>query len=103
MNVHYTQTLSNLPNGKYIVKAKVHDSNDKGAVLYASSGSNTVTGDMAKDYAVVPTDVISVTDKTLTIGIKGENIGGTWMTGDDFQVFFVGIDLSALQLSLIHI
>lgn len=97
MNVHYTQTLSNLPNGKYIVKANVHDSNDTGAVLYASSGSNTVTGDMAKDYAVVPTDVISVTDKTLTIGIKGENIGGTWMTGDDFQVFYVGIDLSALQ------
>lgn len=97
MNVHYTQILSNLPNGKYIVKAKVHDSNDKGAVLYATSSSTTVTGDMGKDYAVVSTDVISITDKTLTIGVKGENIGGTWMTGDDFQVFFVGIDLSALH------
>ena len=97
MNVKYEQTLTNLPKGKYIVKARVHDTNDTGALLYATSGSNTVTGDMGKEYAVVPTEVISITDKTLTIGIKGENIGGTWMTGDDFQVFFVGIDLSALQ------
>lgn len=97
MNVKYEQTLTNLPEGKYIVKARVHDTNDTGALLYATSGSNTVTGDMGKDYAVVPTEVISIIDKTLTIGIKGENIGGTWMTGDDFQVFFVGIDLSALH------
>lgn len=89
MNVNYCQELTNLPNGIYILKAKVHDSAGAGAVLYATSSKNTGIGEMSKDYSVVSSKEVNVTDHNLTIGIKGENINATWMTGDDFAIYYV--------------
>lgn len=97
LNVKYYQTLTNLPTGKYVLKAKVHDSNEKGAVLYATSGTDKQTVKMGKDYAVLATPVVSVINSNLEIGIDAPNLGGTWMTGDDFTLSYVGLDLSALE------
>lgn len=97
LNVKYYQTLTNLPTGKYVLKAKVHDSNEKGAVLYATSGTDKQTVKMGKDYAVLATPVVSVINGNLEIGIDAPNLGGTWMTGDDFTLSYVGLDLSALE------
>ena len=97
LNVKYYQTLTNLPTGKYVLKAKVHDSNEKGAVLYATSGTVRQTVKMGKDYAVLATPVVSVINGNLEIGIDAPNLGGTWMTGDDFTLSYVGLDLSALE------
>lgn len=98
LNVKYYQTLTNLPAGKYVLKAKVHDSNEKGAVLYASSGTVTQTVKMGKDYAVLETPIVYVNDGNLEIGIDAPNLaGGTWMTGDDFAIYYVGSYLSALK------
>lgn len=97
LNVKYYQTLTNLPTGKYVLKAKVHDSNAAGAVLYAASGTVRQTVKMGKDYAVLVTPVVSVINGNLEIGIDAPNLGGTWMTGDDFTLSYVGLDLSALE------
>lgn len=97
LNVKYYQTLTNLPAGKYVLKAKVHDSNAAGAVLYAASGTVRQTVKMGKDYAVLATPVVSVINGNLEIGIDASNLGGTWMTGDDFTLSYVGLDLSALE------
>lgn len=97
LNVKYYQTLTNLPTGKYVLKAKVHDSNEKGAVLYATSGTDKQTVKMGKDYAVLATPVVSVINGNLEIGIDAPDLGGTWMTGDDFTLSYVGLDLSALE------
>lgn len=97
LNVKYYQTLTNLPTGKYVLKAKVHDSNAAGAVLYAASGTVRQTVKMGKDYAVLATPVVSVINGNLEIGIDVSNLGGTWMTGDDFTLSYVGLDLSALE------
>lgn len=101
LNVKYYQTLTNLPSGKYILKANVHDSNVKGAVLYASSGcgSDKQTVTMGKDFAVLSTPVVIVGNGKLEIGIDAPNINNTWMTGDDFSISYVGFDLSALSQS----
>lgn len=89
MNVNYAQTIKGLPNGKYILKANVHDSNEVGAVLYATSGNVTETAQMGKDYAVISPNVVEVVDNTLQIGIKVESSTGTWMTGDDFSLTYI--------------
>ena len=101
LNVKYYQTLTNLPSGKYILKANVHDSNVKGAVLYATSGcgSDKQTVTMGKDFAVLSTPVVIVGNGKLEIGIDAPNINNTWMTGDDFSISYVGFDLSALSQS----
>lgn len=101
LNVKYYQTLTNLPSGKYILKANVHDSNVKGAVLYATSGcgSDKQTVTMGKDYTVLSTPVVIVGNGKLEIGIDAPNIKDTWMTGDDFSISYVGFDLSALSQS----
>lgn len=101
LNVKYYQTLTNLPSGKYILKANVHDSNVKGAVLYASSGcgSDKQTVTMGKEFAVLSTPVVIVGNGKLEIGIDAPNINNTWMTGDDFSISYVGFDLSALSQS----
>ena len=101
LNVKYYQTLTNLPSGKYILKANVHDSNVKGAVLYATSGcgSDKQTVTMGKDYTVLSTPVVIVGNGKLEIGIDAPNLKDTWMTGDDFTLSYVGFDLSALSKS----
>lgn len=101
LNVKYYQTLTNLPSGKYILKANVHDSNVKGAVLYATSGcgSDKQTVTMGKDYTVLSTPVVIVGNGKLEIGIDAPNLKDTWMTGDDFTLSYVGFDLSALSQS----
>lgn len=98
LNVKYYQTLTNLPAGKYVLKANVHDSNEKGAVLYASSGTVTQTVKMGKDYTVLETPIVSVINGNLEIGIDAPNLaGGTWMTGDDFAIYYVDSYLSVLK------
>lgn len=98
LNVKYYQTLTNLPAGKYVLKAKVHDSNERGAVLYATSGTDKQTVKMGKNYDFLATPAVNVNDGNLEIGIDAPNLaGGTWMTGDDFAIYYVGSYLSALK------
>ncbi|MDO5447598.1 MAG: DUF5013 domain-containing protein [Prevotellaceae bacterium] len=97
----YYQELYGLPNGVYTLSAKCHDTDNKGGYLYTSTASATKTANMQTDYSTITTEEINVTDGKLRIGIKAEQTnGGSWMTGDDFELKFLGIDLSGLAAEL---
>lgn len=89
MNIDYYQRLTNLPKGKYTVTAYVHDSNDKGAIVYGSSDEEK-NGDMGAAYADVTTEPFKVLTGNINIGIK-HNGAATWVTGDNFRVTYQGI------------
>ena len=106
-----SQTIKNLPNGKYELTAQAA-MNGSEAVVYAndkttsfvamtdgegsmSAVSNSFT---AGKYYVNPITVI-VTDGTLTFGTKGTRTD-SWCVWDNFQLKYYGVDLSALQENL---
>ncbi len=100
LSIDYYQTVAGLPNGKYSATAYAHDSNDKGAYVYIYSDGTRQQVDMGKDYADLTTPVLLVKNGSVNIGIKAESIGGTWMTGDNFRLTYVGADLTALASDL---
>lgn len=101
MYFDYYQTLSGLPNGAYTLSANCHDSNSKGGKLYATAGSTTKDVAMTADYSTITTEKITVSDGSLRIGIKSATTsGGSWMTGDDFVLTFLGYDATEALAAL---
>ena len=104
-----SQTIKNIPNGKYELTAQAAFSGNSGAYIYANDktslfvamteGENSMTAVSgsfsAGKYTVDPITVI-VTDGTLTIGAKTTG-NDAWNIWDNFQLKYFGIDLSALQ------
>ena len=94
----YSQKLEGMPNGKYVLKAQMHNSTNGVAEdkvngscgLYAKSGETEVfvavteDGTELKDYA---TDEIEVADNTLTVGVKNKGtMGARWFVADNFSL-----------------
>lgn len=96
----YYQTINNLPEGKYKVTAKCHDTNSRGAYLYIYSDGVRQQVTMPKDYGEITTPALSVSNSSVNIGIKLENKKGTWMTGDNFRLTYIGSELNAKKLEL---
>ena len=61
----YYQTINNLPDGKYTVTAKCHDTNSRGAYLYIYSDPNRQTKNMTSDYSVITTPALDVAAEAL--------------------------------------
>ena len=107
-----TQTIKNIPNGKYVLTAQAAVNGTPEAVVYANDktapfismtegeGSmSAVSNSFANGkYTIDPITVI-VTDGTLTIGAKCTRTD-SWCLWDNFQLKYYGIDLSALQEDL---
>lgn len=104
-----SQTIKNIPNGKYELTAQAATNGNLGAEIYANDktssfvamtegeGSmNSVSASFtAGKYFVNPITVI-VTDGKLTIGARTTR-NDSWYIWDNFQLKYYGIDLSALQ------
>lgn len=117
-----SQTIT-VPNGYYKLRAQaaLTDYASSGAnwpVVYATSGANTVTAvfkemtegeaSMSKmseqftagKYWTDYTDVITVTNGSLTVGVKGTRTD-TWCIWDNFNLLYMGpIDLSSYATEL---
>lgn len=105
-NLWYTghQTLTNLPNGTYRLVAKSR-SDGEGVFITAQTASQYLTtevsasgntgGTLGNGWERYTIDGITVTDGVLTIGftndmyLTGKKFTGTWMSADDFELFYV--------------
>lgn len=101
---NYYQTITNVPNGKYILSAEMYNSSNGeegdhapngNAGLYATSGDNTsfvgCTVDAASFGTVYSTEPVSVTDGNLTIGVKSVGyMSARWFAADNFRLWYVG-------------
>ena len=84
----WSQT-QDMPNGYYVVKALAHairQSDESlvptGIYLFAEDSQTQVTTIRAAEYAVFTT----VTDGSLTIGLRGTDCNSNWIACDDFRV-----------------
>jgi hypothetical protein len=96
-DVSIQQTLSNLPNGRYVLSAVC------GNIQQSSSGSSINTGNpqtgttLFAGYYAIAVDTIKdrslafiVIDNQVTIGLKAESATGNWVTCDNFRLKYVG-------------
>ena len=107
-----TQTIRNIPNGKYELTAQAALNGTIEAVVYANDktspfvalteGEGSMSGVSnsfsAGFYNITPITVI-VTDGTLTIGARNSRTD-CWCLWDNFQLKYYGVDLTALQNDL---
>ncbi len=106
-DVSVEQVLTDLPNGKYTLKAAA------GNIQQTASGSTTNSGgpqtgaslfagveeiavNTMQEYSL---DVI-VVDNQLTIGYKTENATGNWVTCDNFRLEYKGFDIESIKVYL---
>jgi len=112
--VPITQEITEIPNGKYVIKASLAGSDDgANAKLFllgptASEHSNVIeiykgTKGVFHDYAYE----VLVTSKKITIGAVGGNDAGEylpaghwWYKADNFRLYYLGEDLSMYQVPL---
>jgi hypothetical protein len=80
-----SQTITNLPNGRYNVSVYAN-STGTGSSIYANSGTTNIEMNNNKQYAVVGT----VTDGTLKIGITTKSSTGGWIACDSWSMTFLG-------------
>ena len=85
----WSQTV-NMPNGYYVVKALAHaikqnqttTTEPHGVYVYAEESQTQVTTTTAAEYSVFTT----VTDGSLTIGLRGTECNSNWVACDHFRV-----------------
>ncbi len=105
-NLWYTghQTLRGLPNGTYRLVAKSR-TDGEGVFITAQTASQYLKTEVAANdnagsgldngWGVYAIDGIAVTDGVLTIGftndmyLTGKRFTGTWLSADEFQVFYI--------------
>lgn len=96
-DVAISQTLTNIPNGRYRLRVA------SGNIQQKSSGSSVNAGERqtgAYVYAgiyTVPADTMkyknlyfTVVDGQVTIGFKAENATGNWVCLDNFMLYYLG-------------
>ena len=109
-NAIFSQTITNLPNGKYrIVAQAVNPDNGSsaGAKIFANDAETAVTAQVASNnYGVVSALLMKdpelgittvetiVNNKELTLGMKAAT---GWTIFDNFKLFYCGEDLSDYQ------
>ena len=87
------QTITNLPNGKYTVRlAGFREGGTGNAYVFANDDMTLVETDNGVYYEVGTT----ITDGTLTFGLKSVDGGCNWMGLDNVSLMYRGADLSLL-------
>lgn len=82
------QTIHDLPNGKYTLKAAIAPSFSGTVSLYANSGNTTVVSGTSKYYETTAI----VYDGSLETGLDIHTSGSPTLDIDDFTLYFSGID-----------
>ena len=105
VNAPITQTVTGIPNGRYILKAMV--ATDAGNNMYLAANGETATIEASGNGAssgVFPSVECEVTNHTLDIEVGGVN--NCWYKCDDFHLTFLGnaltLDEGATSLSDIN-
>lgn len=93
-NSSMSQTINNLPNGKYRVTVN-GAFGGSGCSVFANN-AETAFGSDVLDYSVETV----ITNGTLTIGVKSVNATSTYLRFDRFRLYYLGVDLSALREAL---
>lgn len=87
---HAYQTLSNMPNGRYVLAADIVPTGFGGSIsLYANYGKTAVGSGVAKRYTATGV----VTNGTLELGLEFATTGGFTIDFDSFTLQYLGIDL----------
>lgn len=90
--VNYYQTISNLPGGKYRLKATGGDSNGSGnGQIYITGTSATESVAIAENATTA--SVLSAGSVTIGLSANGTN---SWVHAKNFKLEYLGIDLSDL-------
>jgi hypothetical protein len=102
------QTITGTPNGSYSLTATAGNiqQSGNGSTLNNSAtpqtgvslfaGAESVAVDTIKEHTVY----FTVLDNQTTIGLKGENATGNWVTCDNFRLTYYGLDLAAIRAKL---
>jgi uncharacterized protein YjdB len=102
------QTITGIPNGSYSLTARAGNIQQTGSGSTVNSsatpqtgvslfaGSESVAVDTIKDRTVY----FTVIDRQITIGLKGENATGNWVTCDNFRLTYYGFDLAVIRAKL---
>ena len=102
------QNLSGLPNGVYKLVAAVRSSVNT-CYLYATAVEQSKTtipatgntgNTLGNGWQDVEVDNIVVTTNSLTVGVGGTAVAGSWIGTDNFRLYYYGVDLSVLQTTL---
>ena len=84
------QKVSNIPNGKYRVKASLATDNGHSVQLFANSKSVDVAASAFGSYYFNEGSVDAfVTDGTITLGARAN---GRWYKADNFRLYYVSAD-----------
>ena len=89
-NAHISQTLTNMPSGRYQLKVAAQNiqqgsanTAQKGARIYANTHGADIT--VRKDYTL---EFVLVSDQ-LEIGFKAEDATGNWIAVDNFRLLYI--------------
>ncbi len=100
-DVSVAQTITGIPNGKYIVSAASGNIQQSGSGSTVNSGTTPQTGVVLfADYFEEKVNAFRnrsfecfVTNNQITIGIKAENATGNWVVCDNFKLEYIGNDI----------
>ncbi len=84
-----SQNISDLPNGKYMVKAAIVPSFNGTVFLYANTGKTAVVSGTNKIYEATGI----VFDGLLELGLEIQTTGSSTVEIDDFKLYFQGTDV----------
>ncbi|MCR5180441.1 MAG: cell envelope integrity protein TolA [Bacteroidaceae bacterium] len=99
-NALVSQTLKNLPNGIYILKAAAQNITQNstarrtGAVLFAGDAETEVTA--RNTYSLQFTNI----EGEVTIGFRATNATGNWLCVDNFELLYCAGDIEDFQAEL---
>lgn len=102
-DVSIRQTLKNIPNGKYRLRAAVGNIQQKGTNSTINAGSKQTGVTLYAGFYETPVDTMkiaknllfTVVDGQVTIGFKAENATGNWICLDNFVLHYIGENTSA--------
>jgi len=89
-----SQTINNLPNGKYKLTVDAAFGGT-GCSVYANN-TETAIGSTEQEYSVTT----SITNGTLTVGVKAVSTNSTYLRFDNFKLFYLGVDLDGYKETL---
>ncbi|MDR1718172.1 MAG: DUF4978 domain-containing protein [Prevotella sp.] len=91
INGEMYQEITDLPNGKYLVKAAIASSFSGNVSLYANKIKTIVNSGINQYYEATGT----VFNKTLKIGLEMQTTGSPTIDIDDFKLYYLGIEVNA--------
>lgn len=97
-DVAISQTLENIPDGKYLLRAAVGNIQQTGANSTVNAGEKQTGVALYAGFYETPVDTMkrqkdlffTVVDGQVTIGFKAENATGNWICLDNFSLHYLG-------------